>query len=163
MNQSLKFLATRRRRIYVRRNSTEKMAPQCIVPTVKYGGDSIMVWGCFSRHDTTEDFVKIEDIMKKENYKRILQIYAIPFNLGKIDRRFILQQDNDPKLISLSKEKKQMALFRTWSDHRSHQLLILSSYYGKSSIEKSTWCVHHQLLNFGECYKISGHPYHKKY
>lgn len=55
------FLGTRRR-IYVRRSSTEKMAPQCIMPTVKHGGDFIMVWGCFSGHGT-RDLVKIEGII----------------------------------------------------------------------------------------------------
>lgn len=85
-----------RRRIYVRRSSTEKMAPQCIMPTVKHGGGFIMVWGCFSGHGTG-DLVKIEGIMKKEDYKRILQTHAIPSGLRKIGRGFILQQDNDPK------------------------------------------------------------------
>ena len=87
------------RRIFVRRSRSEKMIPQCVVPTVKYGGGSIMVWGCFSGHGIG-DFVKINGIMKKEHYKKILVQNAIPSGLRTIGRGFIFQQDNDPKHTS---------------------------------------------------------------
>lgn len=85
-----------RRRIFVRRNTSEKMTPQCIVPTVKHGGGSIMVWGCFCGYGIG-DFIKFDGIMKKENYKNILIRNAIPSGVRLIGRGFILQQDNDPK------------------------------------------------------------------
>lgn len=88
-----------RRRIYVRRSASEKMIPQCIVPTVKHGGGSVMVWGCFSGHGTGE-LVKIDGIMKKEQYKNILVRHAIPSGLREIGRGFVFQQDNDPKHTS---------------------------------------------------------------
>ncbi|GAB1860734.1 SFRICE 017567 [Camponotus japonicus] len=84
-------------RIFVR-SSSEKLIPQCVVPTVKYGGGSIMVWGCFSGHGIG-DFVKIEGIMKKD-YKKILVQNAIPSGLRIIGRSFTFQQDNDPKHTS---------------------------------------------------------------
>ena len=34
-----------RRRVYIRRSSSEKMLPECTVSTVKHGGGSVMVWG----------------------------------------------------------------------------------------------------------------------
>lgn len=87
------------RRQYVRRKVNERFKPQCILPTVKHGGGSVMVWGCFS-HAGVGQLVKIEGIMKKEQYHNILQRHAIPSGINLIGRGFIFQQDNDPKHTS---------------------------------------------------------------
>lgn len=87
------------RRIYVRRSTEEKMLPDCVVPTVKHGGGSIMVWGCFSGHGIG-NLVKIDGILKKEEYKTILEKNAVPSGLSLIGNGFIFQQDNDPKHTS---------------------------------------------------------------
>ena len=34
------------RRVFVRRRVGERMISACVVPTVKYGGGGVMVWGC---------------------------------------------------------------------------------------------------------------------
>ena len=54
-----------KRDIHVRRKLTEKLIPDCIVPTVKHGGQSVMVCGCFGANQTG-DLVQIEGILKKE-------------------------------------------------------------------------------------------------
>ena len=88
-----------RRRIYIRRTTKEKMIPECLVPTIKHGGGSVMVWGCFSSAGV-DDLVKIEGIMKKEQCKTILENNAIPSGLRTIGHGFAFMQDNDPKHTS---------------------------------------------------------------
>lgn len=85
-----------KRRVYVRRSVKEKMMPKCVVPTIKFGGGSIMVWGSFSLCGVG-NICKIEGILNKEGYKTILSDYAIPSGLQLIGDNFIFQQDNDPK------------------------------------------------------------------
>ncbi|KAK3550138.1 hypothetical protein QTP86_021073, partial [Hemibagrus guttatus] len=67
------------------------------IPTVKHGGGSIMLCGCFSAAETGR-LVKIEGKMNVAMYRNILDVNllrsALDFGLG---RRFIFQQDNNPK------------------------------------------------------------------
>lgn len=93
------LFGTNRRR-FVRRKTNEKYNPSCIAPTVKHGGGSVMVWGCFSYEGLGELF-KIDGIMRKEHYHNILQRVAIPCGIGLIGYGFDFQQDNDPKHTSL--------------------------------------------------------------
>lgn len=87
------------RRQYVRRKVNERFKPECILPTVKHGGGSVMVWGCFS-HAGVGQLLQVEGILKKEQYHSILQRQAIPSGINLIGRGFIFQQDNDPKHTS---------------------------------------------------------------
>ena len=72
------------------------MLPECVIPTVKHGGGSVMVWGCFSSNGVG-DLIRIDGIMRKEDYRRILEHNAIPSGLRLIGEGFVMQQDNDPK------------------------------------------------------------------
>ena len=104
------------RRVYVRREKTEKMRMECIIPSVKHGGGSLMVWGCFSSAGVG-DLIKIEGIMRKENYLEILEQNAVPSGLRIIGKKFIFQQDNDPKHTSklcrafVEQKEKQKVLY----------------------------------------------------
>ena len=47
-----------------------------IVPTVKHGGRSTMVWRCIGAN-SVGDLIKIEEILKKEQYLSILRDHAM--------------------------------------------------------------------------------------
>lgn len=113
-------LFSSKRRIYVRRQVHEKMSEQCIIPTVKHGGGSIMVWGCFAG-TMVGDLVKIDGIMDKKVYHKILQYHAIPSGRRLVGDNFVMQQDNDPKHTSKyctdylkSKEEKNHLQIMEW-------------------------------------------------
>ena len=84
------------RRVYVRRRDTEKFHKDCVQPTVKHGGASVMVRGCFGGQKVG-DIAQIKGIMRKEEYLTILQDHAIPSGSRILGRGFVFQQDNDPK------------------------------------------------------------------
>ncbi|KAI3361753.1 hypothetical protein L3Q82_002097 [Scortum barcoo] len=67
------------------------------IPTVKHGGSSIMLWGCFSAAGTGR-LVRIEGKMNAAMYRDILDENLLQSTLDlRLGRRFIFQQDNDPK------------------------------------------------------------------
>jgi len=88
-----------KRRIFVRRSKDEKFMRDCVLPTVKHGGGSVQIWGCFS-YAGTGDLVKIVGIMKKEQYRNILEQHAVPSGIRLIGKNFIFMNDNDPKHTS---------------------------------------------------------------
>ena len=109
-----------KRRVFVRRQVGERMSQNCVVPTVKHGGGAVMVWGCFGG-GKVGDLVKIQGIMRKEEYHSILQRHAVPSGKRLIGRGFIFQQDNDPKHASNlcknylgKKEQKGELLTMVW-------------------------------------------------
>ncbi len=67
------------------------------VPTVKQGGGSIMLWGCFSAAGTGR-LVAIEGKMNAAKYRDILDENLLQSAQDlRLGRRFTFQQDNDPK------------------------------------------------------------------
>ena len=67
------------------------------IPTVKHGGGSIMLSGCFSAAGTGR-LVKIEGKMNATMYRDLLNENLLQSALDlRLGRRFIFQQDNDPK------------------------------------------------------------------
>ncbi|KAK3522610.1 hypothetical protein QTP86_027195 [Hemibagrus guttatus] len=71
-------------------------------PGVKYGGGSVMVWGCFAASGPGRLAV-INGTMNSAVYQKILKENVRPSVCDlKLKRTWVLQQDNDPKHTSKS-------------------------------------------------------------
>lgn len=79
------------------RKTNTEMNPLNLRGTVKFGGGSVMVWGCMSSNGVGK-LVFIEEIMDHKVYLRILRQNMRPFahSVG-IQDTFSFYQDNDPK------------------------------------------------------------------
>ncbi len=70
------------------------------IPTVKHGGASVMIWGCFEASGPGRLAI-IDGTMNSALYQKILkenvQLSVCDLNLK---RTWVMQQDNDPKLTS---------------------------------------------------------------
>ena len=58
---------------YVWRKKNEAFKAKNTIPTVKHGGGSLMFWGCFSAKSVGA-LVRVNGIMKKEDYRDILEV-----------------------------------------------------------------------------------------
>lgn len=85
----------KRRKIW--RKVGEALLDKHTTKTMKFGGGSIMVWGCFS-WSGVGNLHKIDGIMDARQYIRILRHNLEP-SVEKMDiaGQYIFQQDNDPK------------------------------------------------------------------
>ncbi|KAK3551068.1 hypothetical protein QTP70_011482 [Hemibagrus guttatus] len=87
---------------YVRRKSNTTFQKKNIIPTVKYGGGSVMVWGCFAASGPGRLAV-INGTMNSAVYQKILEENVRPSVSDlKLKRTWVLQQHNDPKHTSKS-------------------------------------------------------------
>jgi len=65
-----------------------------IIPRVKHGGDSIMLWGCFSVAGTRR-LVRVEGTMDGEKYRKILEENLLQSAKDhRLRRTFTFKQDN---------------------------------------------------------------------
>ncbi|KAK3552084.1 hypothetical protein QTP70_033659 [Hemibagrus guttatus] len=100
---------------YVWRKSNTAFQKKNITPTVKYGGGSVMVWGC-SAASGPGRLAVINGTMNSAVYQKILKENVRPSVCDlELKRTWVLQQDNDPKHTSKStsewlKENKMKTL-----------------------------------------------------
>uniref|UniRef100_A0A8R1DGF8 Tc1-like transposase DDE domain-containing protein n=1 Tax=Caenorhabditis japonica TaxID=281687 RepID=A0A8R1DGF8_CAEJA len=81
---------------WIRRPIGSRYSPQYQCPTVKHGGGSVMVWGCFS--DTSMGPLKrIVGTMDRYVYEDILENTMRPWARANLGRSSVFQQDNGPK------------------------------------------------------------------
>ncbi len=83
---------------HVWRQPSEEYKDKGVLPTVKLGGGSVMIWGCMSAAGTGE-LPFIEGTMNANMYCDILKQSMIP-SLWRLGRRAAFQHDNDPKHTS---------------------------------------------------------------
>lgn len=86
-----------RRKNKIWRSKNSELLPQNLVPTVKHGGGSVMVWGCMSAAGVGK-LVFVESTMRKEDYLKILkQNLKESVKILGLGVPWTFQQDNDPK------------------------------------------------------------------
>uniref|UniRef100_A0A3Q3JS38 Transposase n=1 Tax=Monopterus albus TaxID=43700 RepID=A0A3Q3JS38_MONAL len=73
-----------------------------LIPTVKHGGGSVMVWGCFAAAGPGQLTI-IESTMNSTVYQKVLEEHVRPsVRKLKLKRNWTMQHDNDPKHTSKS-------------------------------------------------------------
>ncbi len=80
------------------RRKGEEYKEKCMVPTVKHGGGSVLMWGCMSAAGVGELHF-IDGIMNSQMYCSILKEKMLP-SLRARGRRALFQHDNYPKHTS---------------------------------------------------------------
>ncbi|KAI4885875.1 hypothetical protein NFI96_032822 [Prochilodus magdalenae] len=87
---------------YAWRKKNTALQEKHLLPTVKFGGGSIMLWGCVASTGTI-NLVKVEGRMDSNQYQQILET-NVQESVTKLKMRrgWIFQQDNDPKHCSKS-------------------------------------------------------------
>ncbi|CAK9810849.1 Transposable element Tc1 transposase [Anthophora quadrimaculata] len=90
-------LRSNKRRKYVWRKQGEAFKQNVITSTVKHGGGSIMLWGCFNNENVGKLTI-IDGILTAAKYIDILKENLFP-SIQKFgpDTEYIFQHDNDPK------------------------------------------------------------------
>ena len=77
------------------RTPREEFDPKCTIPTVKHGGGSVMVLGCFTSLRVVKLCV-LDRIMDRFYYRDILEQNLQPsINHFKLGQRCIFEHDND--------------------------------------------------------------------
>ncbi len=98
---------------YIWRKTNTAFHKKNIIPTVKHGGGSVMVWGCFAASGPGWLAI-IDGTMNSALYQKILKENVRPSVCDlKLKHTWVMQQDNDPKHTSKSTSRKTKLRF--WS------------------------------------------------
>ena len=65
-------------RVYIRRRAGEDYLPDCVQSTVKFGGGSVMVWGCITS-DGVGPLTTVDGRMKAKDYIDLLEQTLVSF------------------------------------------------------------------------------------
>uniref|UniRef100_A0A803J7M7 Tc1-like transposase DDE domain-containing protein n=1 Tax=Xenopus tropicalis TaxID=8364 RepID=A0A803J7M7_XENTR len=111
MRPKWNFLAKMQNAVWRKTNTAHHS--EHTIPAVKYGGGSIMLWGCFSSAGTGK-LVRVDGKMDGAKYRAILEENLLESAKDlRLGRRFTFRQDNDPK----HKARATMEWFKTKHIH----------------------------------------------
>uniref|UniRef100_A0AAZ3P535 Transposase n=1 Tax=Oncorhynchus tshawytscha TaxID=74940 RepID=A0AAZ3P535_ONCTS len=83
------------RRVWRTKNA--ELHPKNTIPTVKHGGENIMLWGCFSAKGPGR-LIRVKERMNGTTYREILSENLLPSARAlKMKRGWVFQHGNDPK------------------------------------------------------------------
>ena len=85
-----------KRRVMISRRKGEAYRDDCLQPTVKFGGKSVMVWGCFAAKGVGA-LHQIDGVMDQKIYLKIVKNIGMQSAKSLLGDRYVWQQDNDPK------------------------------------------------------------------
>lgn len=83
-------------RMFVRRPKNKEFDPKYTKKTVKHGGGSLMLWGCFSASGVGPIYW-INGKMCAVDYVEILKNQMLPYSEEEMPLKWEFMQDNDPK------------------------------------------------------------------
>ena len=78
----------------MRRRIREDLLPECIQQTVKFGGGSMMMWGCISC-DEIGWITKVEGRMNGNDYIRLLSRHLLPY-MQSMGSRYVFMDNIAP-------------------------------------------------------------------
>ena len=80
---------------YVRRKVGEELSPKCLKTSVKFGGESVMVWGMITG-DSVGPLVQLQRKVNAGVYKQLVKDHVLPVLKNSTKQPFKFMQDNAP-------------------------------------------------------------------
>ena len=81
------------------RQDGERYNESCIIPTMKYGGSKLLVWGCMSSSGVGPLY-RVHGNMNGDQYINMLSTTLVPYASNTFGCNYIFQQDNAPCHVS---------------------------------------------------------------
>uniref|UniRef100_A0A8C5P5W6 AT-rich interactive domain-containing protein 3 n=1 Tax=Leptobrachium leishanense TaxID=445787 RepID=A0A8C5P5W6_9ANUR len=136
---------------YVWRRKNKAYEEKNTLPTVKHGGGSITLWGCFASAGTGK-LQRVQGTMNSLQYQEILDdnVMQSVTNL-RLGRRWTFQQDNDPKHTSKST--------RAWLQIKGWNILDHCAIWGIQSLHyiRGIQSLHYIYGVFSHCAIYTGY------